>query len=222
MSKVPFKFYAYLQIGLRRTIELTEACIREVNRGNLVAMSVLSRAALETGAVIYDTMIRVRACVDDPVANPVEDVDSHLVTAFMGGKSEDWLVSEKVKAKNIITIMDRLKKAMPESVHGWFYDGLSEHSHPNYHGMYATYVELTDEGPTSIATFTNARKSRTPLTSSLAVSGISLAMVMIEEALKYEKTNRVRFAEICEKGVYDRGTWPEGVEYPIKRSVEVP
>jgi hypothetical protein len=217
VSKIPAKFYAFLQIGLRRTIELSESCIREMNRGNASSMCVLSRGALETAALVYDTLHRVRASVEHPAKVSVEDVDEHLVTVFMGGKSGEWRVKEEYQAKNIITILDRLMKAMPDSHMRWFYDGLSEHAHPNYHGMYAIYVNDVAEAPASVAIFQDRSAARTPLVSSLALSGISLAMTMMDQAMIDEKALRVPFARLCEKLSFDRGTWPEGVEYPVRR-----
>lgn len=217
VSKIPFKFYALLQIGLRRTVELTEACMREINRGNMSSMCVLSRSVLETAALLYDTMHRVRASVEDPKKFPLEDLDQHLVTVFMGGKSDDWRINEEHIAKNIITILDRLKKQMPDSNLRWFYDGLSEHAHPNYHGMYGTYVGDSRDQPQSIAVFSDGNPGRVAIVMVLALSGLSLALVMVEGAIKQELEFRKSFARLCEKGIYESGKWPQGLDYPVKR-----
>src|ERR1700732_2501660 len=54
VSKAPAQVIILLQVGRRRTIELTEAAIREINLRNLVSTALLSRGTLETACLLWD------------------------------------------------------------------------------------------------------------------------------------------------------------------------
>src|SRR5205823_6428751 len=59
VSKVPAQVMIFTQVALRRTVELAEAAIREINRRNLVTSALLARGTLETSCLMWDVMFKV-------------------------------------------------------------------------------------------------------------------------------------------------------------------
>src|SRR4051794_8359000 len=53
VSKMPAKILVLLQVGLRRTIEFTEAAVREINQRNLATSALLSRGTIETSCLLW-------------------------------------------------------------------------------------------------------------------------------------------------------------------------
>lgn len=142
VSKVPAQMLILTQVGLRRTSELTEAAIREINGRNLVTTALLSRGTLETSCLLWDVMRNVSKVVESNDTARLKDFHTLMSKSLFGGKAKDVRISEEIEARNVITIIENLSKKLDVPLMG-FFERLSEFAHPNYHGMMATY---TDEG----------------------------------------------------------------------------
>ena len=114
---------------------------------------------------------------------------------------------------NILTIMERLDKELETRLLG-FYEGLSEHAHPNAHGMALTYVETHEAG---VTTYTNQKRSRVDVSLGLAIGSLASALQIADMANCYWDTDREAFILLQEKMIYDAGTWPQDTPYPIPR-----
>ncbi len=124
-SKLPAKLFDLLQVGLRRTIELSDASIREMNRGNVIASYVLVRAILETTCLLFDASRLGEKAVQKNDTKMLDDVDKFLMDVLVGFKSKGWGFSEEYIARNVLTIIQRLSKELGIDLM-WFYEGLSE------------------------------------------------------------------------------------------------
>jgi hypothetical protein len=92
-------------------------------------MCVLVRAVFETSCLMYDIASQLERVVGEGDPAGVDDLDKNLVAVLLGHKSQDWAMAEEIIARNVITIIQRLTKQLDVPLL-WFYDGLSEHAHP--------------------------------------------------------------------------------------------
>jgi hypothetical protein len=214
VSKLPAKVFILMQVGLRRTIELTQAAMREMNGQDVSSTCVLVRATLETACLLWEVMRQVKAAVDKGDAADVEELDRSISSTLLGGKSKNWALSAEIAAKNVLTIIQKLTKQMDVPLEG-FYEGLSEHAHPNYHGMMATYTESGHKG--GITIFTNHREGRTEASTTLALGALATSLDIVKHALAIRTELSDRFSTLVERKIYERGTWPADVEYPVER-----
>ena len=89
-SKLPAKLSDLQQVGLRRTIELSDASIREMNRGNVIASNVLVRAVLETTCLLLDASRLAEKAAHDDDTKVLNGVDKFLMDVLVGFKSKEW------------------------------------------------------------------------------------------------------------------------------------
>jgi hypothetical protein len=216
-AKLPAKLYDLLQVGLRRTIELSEASIREMNRGNVVASYVLVRAILETTCLLLDASRRAERALKENDTNKLDELDKFLMDVLVGFKSPEWGFSEEYVARNVLTIIQRLSRELDIDLM-WFYEGLSERAHPNYLGMLGTYQTAPPPGG-FVVKFHSPAGDELKLHMKMALSGLAIATEMMQGALEQFDEIATKFAELCEREVYEGGTWPAGLEYPVKRVV---
>jgi hypothetical protein len=216
-SKLPAKLFDLLQVGLPRTIELSEASIREMNRGNVTASCVLVRAILETTCLLLDASRLADKTIQKNETAMLNDVDKFLMDVLVGFKSKEWGFSEEYIARNVLTIIQRLSKELGIDLM-WFYEGLSERAHPNYLGMLGTYQTAPPEGE-FVVKFHAPAGEGLKLHMSMAIGGLAIATEMMRMALQKFDEIATAFAVLAERDIYEGGTWPEGMEYPVKRVV---
>lgn len=130
-----------------------------------------------------------------------------------GPKAKTFFVFEEFVVTNILTIIEKLSKKFDVPFDG-FYKGLSEHSHPNAPAM--VFLHTSDHAG-GVTKFTDRNEDRARPSMILAISALATTLGMVESALEQEKALRIRFTILLEKHIYDRGTWPEGIAYRVKR-----
>jgi hypothetical protein len=116
-----------------------------MNLQKVTSSNVLVRAILETSCLMLDASRLAEKAVKDGDTKKVDEVDKFLMDVLMGFKSPEWGFSEEYVARNVLTIIQRLTKELGIDLM-WFYEGLSEHAHPNYLGMLGTYQTPPPEG----------------------------------------------------------------------------
>ena len=213
-SKLPAKVFILMQVGLRRTIELAEAAMREMAKEDVSSTCVLVRAALETACLLWEVMRQVETAVKKGDIAGVEELNRSISSALLGGKSKKWALSDEIMARNVLTIIQKLTKQLDVPLVG-FYEGLSEYAHPNYHGMMATYTVVGHEG--GITKFTSHREGRTKASMTLALGALATSLDVVEHALTMRGALSNRFSTLVEKKIHEGGTWPGDVEYPVQR-----
>ncbi|MGE3341796.1 MAG: hypothetical protein AB7L71_00050 [Vicinamibacterales bacterium] len=216
VSKVPSKLFDLLQVGLRRIIELTESSVREMNRGKVVTAYVLVRAVLETSCLLLDATRRAQKAVKNGDAKAVDEIDKFLMDVLVGFKSPEWGFSEEYVARNVLTIIQRLTKELDLELM-WFYEGLSEVAHPNYLGMLGMYQKSPTTPGDTLVKYGAPQGEDLKVHMQMAIGGLATATEMMALAIKNFDEIATPFALLCEQEIYEGGTWPEGMEYPLKR-----
>jgi hypothetical protein len=215
VSKMPAKVLVLLQVGLRRTIEFTEAAIREINQRNLATSALLSRGTIETSCLLWEVMRHVESVADKGDPSGITDLDEILSKTLLGGKAKDWMLSEEIVARNVLTIIQKLTKQLGAPFEG-FYAALSEYAHPNYHGMMATYTEFGLEG--GIKIFTDRRTGGQRAILLAAIGALATSGSVVLESFKLLAKHLEPLAVLAERQIYEDGKWPADVEYPVKRA----
>ena len=217
VAKMPFKVHDLLQIGLRRNIELTEAAVRELNRQNVTTSMVLARAVFETGSLLFDSANRVVEVTATEKTQALDELDKFLMDVLLGFKSKDWASSEEFVARNVLTIIQRIGKQLGIDMM-WYYEGLSEHAHPNYLGMMATY-RLAAEAGNPIVRYADSPNESRDASIKIAIGGLAIGVEMTQFALERHRGVAHQFAELAERAIYEGGTWPPDLGYPVKRQL---
>jgi hypothetical protein len=144
VASTPSKLLTLLQVGLRRVIDLSEAAVREMNQQKVVPAIVLVRAVFETSCLMFDAVRQADKAANTGTMQAVVEYDKYLMDAMFGSKSKEWSGgAEDYTTRNILTIMQRLAKEMDSELM-WFYNGMSEHAHPNYLGMSSIYQTISE------------------------------------------------------------------------------
>ena len=213
VSSLPSKVADVLQFGTRRTIDLTESSIREINREQVISSCLLVRGVLETACLMWDLTRRVTK--DVRAGTDLTDLNTKAANALLGSgrKAKTFKFFENHVAQNILTIIQRLDKELDAPFEG-FYEGLSEHAHPNVLGMMLVYAETHKA---CVTTFTDKKGSRVTVSLSLALGALASSLAIVEKALEEWEEVKLDLILLAEKQLHEKGTWPTNVPYPIPR-----
>ena len=66
-----------MQCGVRRTVDLTDSAIREINGRNVIASCMLVRGVLETSCLLWDLIRRVEPIVEDGDVTGLEKLNKY-------------------------------------------------------------------------------------------------------------------------------------------------
>lgn len=213
VAKMPFKIHDLLQIGLRRGLELSEASVRELNRQNVSTSLVLIRAVFETSCLLFDSVNRVVDTTTNGDLKLLGELDKFLMDVLVGFKSKRWGDCEEFQARNVLTLIERLTKRLGLDLM-YYYEGLSEHAHPNYLGMMAVYRMSPEEG-SSIVRYADSPNRSRDSSLIIGIGGLAIALDMIKLALDHHADVAANFARMCERAIYDAGGWPVGA--PLRK-----
>lgn len=215
VSKMPAQIIILLQVCLRRTIELTEAAIREINRHNLATSALLARGAFETTCMLWDTMREIDRVEKAGKTAQMDTLVKRLEQSLLGGKAEELRIDKSIESLNVITIIKRLSKELDAPLWG-FFERLSEFAHPNYHGLFATYTEPGATG--GIKQFCDARSSAKRALISTALGALATSCRVVIKCYEMTATNIVGITTLAERTLFEANKWPSDVAYPVKRS----
>jgi hypothetical protein len=214
VSTAPATVSWLLQSGLRRTIELTEAAIREMNRKNLVASALLARGTLETSCLLWDVVIQIKAVVEKDDTAPLNPLFDVINRSLFGGNAKDVMIDEEIRARRIGKVIQGLSSELSVPLDG-FYARLSEYAHPNYHGMMATYTDPGFKG--TVKTFCDRRPSSEQALISTALGTVATSCSIVVDSFKKFAAAIERFTVLSEREIYEKGEWPPDTDYPVRR-----
>jgi hypothetical protein len=213
VSKVPAQMMIFTQVALRRTVELAEAAIREMNRRNLVTSALLARGTIETSCLLWDVMFRVEEVANSGDTKRLAEIHELMSKSLLGGKAKDFRLSEEIEARNVITIIERLTKKLDAPLMAYF-ERLSEFAHPNYHGMMATY---TVEGGDARKEFCEGRiGTRRPLILT-ALGTLATSISIVVRSFEMMAKDLEKLAILAEREIHESGRWPAAEPYPVQR-----
>ncbi len=135
-AKIPFKALCIRELMLYRVSELADAALACYQRDQLVVAATLTRALLESVALLYWLFNELQAAV---AAEDTSKIDEFLGRALVGARNEatPLLAHNVMKAIDIVTKdIDHYRKVYVE---------LCEIAHPNWGGGLGAYAKLNRE-----------------------------------------------------------------------------
>jgi hypothetical protein len=158
----PIRALVLREACLYRIAEIVRAAHDAFARDDLVVAIILSRAIIETGALFWEFIQKLKVAL---AFRDIEEIRKFLSGCLVGVKSPK-LKEIKNPSKpalitvpvNILTLIDKLDKDVP-----YFrlnYDSMSEFSHPNAAGTVDAYVFL--DHAAGVARFGNNRSKLIP------------------------------------------------------------
>ena len=213
VSSLPSKVADVLQLGTRRTIDLTESSIREINREQVISSCLLVRGVLETACLMWDLTHRMTK--DVRAGSDLTDLNTKAANTLLGSgqKAKTFKFFGNHVVQNILTSVQRLDKELDAPFEG-FYEGLSERAHPNAHGMVLVYAEAHKA---SVTTFTDKNGLNVKVSLSLALSALASSLDLVEKTLEEWEEVKRNLILLAEKQLHEKGSWPADVPYPIPR-----
>jgi len=135
-TRIPHTALSLREVLYARMYDISDCAFNQIKSGNTIAGIILTRAAVETVALIGVFAIRTKEYLQD---ESEEKLDRFLKSSLLGSKDD----STKIEAINILTFIDRVDKENP----GFrkMFDNLSEMAHPNWAGTLASYGRFNAE-----------------------------------------------------------------------------
>jgi hypothetical protein len=123
-----------------RASALASPAVSLIEAGNTIGGAVLTRALMETVAIMVDLHAKLSAFVKTP---DVESLDTFLMKCLFANRYEDGGVRDEYFTASILSSIDRLDK----KTKGFrkMYDVLSEYAHPNYNGVFGSFGKVDEE-----------------------------------------------------------------------------
>ncbi len=135
-SKLPSKAFVLRELLIHRVSPLASAAVDLFELDQVIPAVVLTRAVVETVAVLYSLHERLERFTDDKNSS---ELDDFLYRCLLGSRNQPDLPDPI----NILTFVDRVEKTIPEfrSV----YDSLCEYTHPNWAGTFGSFGKIDME-----------------------------------------------------------------------------
>lgn len=135
-AKIPFKALCIREVLLYRVSELADAALACYQRDQLVAAATLTRALLESVALLYWFFNELKATVVD---EDTSKIDKFLEKALVGARNE----ATPLLAHNVMNAIDVVTKDIDH--YRKVYEELCEIAHPNWAGGLGAYAKLNRE-----------------------------------------------------------------------------
>ena len=215
-AKIPEKVDVLIHALAYRVADLSRAYAREANARSLTPCFLLARALMEAACLAYDIAARVSEIVKVGSTEKLSDLDVHLTRVMHGAKSKVWRPEEDdPEAVNVLTILDRTVKTLGPGLRQNFED-ISEFAHPNAAGVMSSYGDLDTDR--QVFTFC-AEPARSELHAvAWHMRSATLSLAVFDAARKLWTHHRRGCVSICEREIFEHGTWPKGVQYPLSHT----
>jgi hypothetical protein len=135
-SRIPFKAASVRELLAHRMHDLAKSAVSDLDMHAVVPGATLTRAAVETVAVLYclnQEMVSFLATQD------AARINSFLMSSLTGSRDSD----APARSVNVLTLIDKVAKELPGFRHS--YDNLSEYTHPNWSGLLGSYGTVDRE-----------------------------------------------------------------------------
>jgi hypothetical protein len=136
-SKIPFKAVSLRELLFHRGAALASSAVGLYEANNTVSAIVLTRALMETVAVLVDLQARLDSFL---VSKDEQNFDAFLMKSIFANRYEDEGKRDDYFTSSILSSIDRFDK----KVSGFraTYDALSEYSHPNWSGLLGSFGSI--------------------------------------------------------------------------------
>ena len=135
-SKLPYKASSFREVLIHRASDLADVAIDLYESNRLVPAFVLTRAVIETTAVLFWLHKKAERFVE---THDEKAFDEFLMKGLMGSKDG----TTNHESHNVLTAVDHLDKEFPGLRD--MYNSLCEFTHPNWSGAMGAYSELEKE-----------------------------------------------------------------------------
>lgn len=135
-SKIPFKATSLCEVLIHRIAELASIAVDLYEKDKLVSAFVITRAVIETVAMIYWLHEKVAEFL---VSKDIQELDEFLTRAMLGSRDG----TTNLESYNVLTAVDRADKEFPGFRKS--YDHLCEFIHPNWCGALGSYGKIDRE-----------------------------------------------------------------------------
>jgi len=248
LSPVPLKYAlplhtrALFQAGLRRTFQLVDATIDEMNAKRFIPPFLTSRAALETTCVLYDTLLRVTKLIEQPTHEGIEDLSAHLERIKWGAKSERWIEALKVQPPTLDPRMPVAAEANtasgnasttkePRDLQGQavnvvtIVQRVAKH-HPAVWTLYEDLSELAhpncvgmdgifhdfDKGKDEYVIVDPWEQWASDMMT-YPVAALAISLQLADGAVRWLDASIMDFVKVSERDLHERGEWPATIPY---------
>jgi len=136
-STIAWKLAVYRVSLVYRGVALGQATAQLWNSRNAVVALLTARAMMETGAILRDFTDTCEVAYE---AEDLKTLNKAADAAFFATRRSQVWDRPFPPAKNVLTVIDKMKKFVPEvRAH---YDMLSEYAHPNHSGHFGAFGSL--------------------------------------------------------------------------------
>ncbi|CDZ60343.1 Hypothetical protein NGAL_HAMBI2605_09610 [Neorhizobium galegae bv. orientalis] len=169
-SKLAWKLARYSQALQHRVVGLADAVAICWNGKNVLGSFLAARAIIETAAVVHMLTVTTRNLL---TAGDLNTLNDFLDNATFATRDEILIASNpSVKARGILSAIDRLDRALP-GVRG-HYDRMSERCHPNASGHTWMFSRLdTAAGTTTFHDEVNIGSNSASIVAGYLLCGIA-------------------------------------------------
>jgi hypothetical protein len=184
ISKVPYKLLCLRALCQIRICDLGHACHLLYSKKAYIPAFVLTRAVMETVAMLYVCFSKVSASVKE---NDVDGIDDFLMQALLGTRDG----TGSVKHYNILTAVQHVgkrNKAFEE-----LYLELCEFAHPNWGGVSLAYSAQIDEGHMVIKTIRDSCFADT-----VGMKPLMASLMLFDEIYHAIEDLIPKFTEVCD------------------------
>jgi hypothetical protein len=136
-SKLPFKIISLREMLFHRASALATPAVSLLEERNVVSGVLLTRALIETVAMLADLHAKLEAFVQAP---DVEALGTFLMGSLFANQYKEGGVKDKYFTRSIMNSIDTLDKKS-KGIRA-LYDQLSEYAHPNYNGVFGTFGKV--------------------------------------------------------------------------------
>lgn len=137
-SKLPFKAVSIRGLLRHRMAALSSAAVDLFEQKRVIPAAILTRAIVETLAVLFTFHERVERFLKDKVKD-IDAFDAFLMRYLLGARD----IPEMPTPTNILTLIDRVEVTLPGFRR--VYDSLCECAHPNWAGTFGAFGEVDQE-----------------------------------------------------------------------------
>lgn len=153
-AKYPFKVMSFVHAMTWRMYDMSNAALTLMKQDTIIPSLCLVRASWENMVAIYELRNVVEDCCEKhTVSEDVDDVLMRLLYSNRFEKDNRYVGEEhyenfrQYKAKNILTLVQKLEKDIPEVKD--FYSNICEFVHPNSDGVCGSYSFLDENTHTT-------------------------------------------------------------------------
>ena len=215
LAKLPFKTRTVIQSALRRNCELRDSFVLAFNQKLYAPLFILARASIETGALAWDVWRGTESLVDLDETSGLVEFDARVVSILLGSRTGSGAGDpDEYRAPNVLTIIDRLSKGDVPRLRDT-YNELSEYAHPNYAGLLEAYT--TSDPLNRQVIFDDTPFELLPELVGAALHSLGVGLGLTVLAMENYESRMTDFAVLCERGLFEDGTWPESLPYPVNR-----